>query len=78
MEKYFHSLTDPDITMMSSSIASFEILARNTHKGTAVLKLAELLGIDKSHTGAIGIISTITICSKALECPPAAVRLRKR
>ena len=30
------------------------ILARNTHKGTAVLKLAELLGIDKSHTGAIG------------------------
>ncbi len=54
VEKYFCSLTDPDITMMSSSIASFEILARNTHKGTAVLKLAELLGIDKSHTGAIG------------------------
>lgn len=54
VEKHFRSMTDPDITMMSSSIASFEILARNTHKGTAVLKLAEMLGIEKDHTGAIG------------------------
>lgn len=54
VEKHFRSMTDPDITMMSSSVASFEILARNTHKGTAVLKLAEILGIEKSRTGAIG------------------------
>ena len=47
-------MTDPDLTLMSSSVASFEILARNTHKGTAVMKLAEILGIDPSHTGAIG------------------------
>ena len=54
VKKHFTSMTDPDLTLMSSSIASFEILARDTHKGTAVLKLAEILGIEKSHTGAIG------------------------
>lgn len=54
VQKHFTSMQDPDLTLMSSSIASFEILARNTHKGTAVLKLAEILGIDKSHTAAIG------------------------
>lgn len=54
VKKHFESMTDPDLTLMSSSVASFEILARNTHKGTALMKLAEMLGIDKSHTGAIG------------------------
>lgn len=54
IKKYFESMVDPDLTLMSSSIASYEILARNTHKGTAVLKLAEILGIDKDHIGAIG------------------------
>lgn len=54
VKKHFESLTDPDLTLMSSSVASFEILAKNTHKGTAVLKLAEILGIDPSYTGAIG------------------------
>ncbi len=54
VKKYFESMEDPDLTLMSSSVASFEILARNTHKGTAVLKLAEILGIDREHVGAIG------------------------
>ncbi len=54
LKKHFESMSDPDLTLMSSSVASFEILARNTHKGTALMKLAEILGIDRSHTGAIG------------------------
>lgn len=54
VKKHFESLIDPDLTIMSSSVASFEILAKNTHKGTALMKLAEILGIDKSKTGAIG------------------------
>ncbi len=54
VKKHFKSMDDPDLTLMSSSIASFEILAANTHKGTALLKLAEILGIEKSHIGAIG------------------------
>ncbi|MBR4858494.1 MAG: HAD family hydrolase [Clostridia bacterium] len=54
VQKHFESMTDPDLTLMSSSVASFEILARNTHKGTALMKLAEILGVDREHTGAIG------------------------
>ena len=54
VKKHFEILNSPELTLMSSSIASFEILASNTHKGTAVLKLAEILGIDKAHIGAIG------------------------
>ena len=54
VKKHFTSMDDPDLTLMSSSIASFEILARNTNKGTALLRLADILGIDKSHVGAIG------------------------
>lgn len=54
IKKYFVSLNSPELTLMSSSVASFELLATNTHKGTAVLKLAEILGIEKSHTAAIG------------------------
>ena len=54
VKKHFESMVDPDLTLMSSSVASFEILAKDTHKGTAVMKLAEILGIDSSHTGAIG------------------------
>ena len=54
IKKHFESMVDPDLTIMSSSIASYEILAKNTHKGTAVLKLAEILGIEKDHTAAIG------------------------
>lgn len=54
VKKYFESLNSSELTLMSSSVASFEILAKDTNKGTAVLKLAEMLGIDKSNTAAIG------------------------
>ncbi len=54
VKKHFESMVDPDLTLMSSSVASYEILAKNTHKGTAVMKLAEILGIDTSKVGAIG------------------------
>lgn len=54
VQKYFESLNSSDLTPMSSSVASFEVLAANTHKGTAVMKLAEILGIEPSHTCAIG------------------------
>ena len=39
---------------MSSSIVSFEMLAPGVHKGTGVMELAEMLGVDKEHTAAIG------------------------
>lgn len=39
---------------MSSSPVSFEMLDKGVHKGTAVMKLAEILGVEKEHTAAIG------------------------
>ena len=40
--------------LMRSSICSYEVVNEGTNKGVAVLKVAELLGIDKSKTAAIG------------------------
>ncbi len=48
------ALNDEKLTFMSSSIVSFEMLGENANKGTAVLKVAEMLGIDQAHTAAIG------------------------
>ena len=39
---------------MSSSIVTFEMLAPNVHKGTGVMELAGMLGVDKDHTAGIG------------------------
>ena len=54
VKKHFTQMNSPELTLMSTSVASFEILAANTHKGTAVMKLAEILGIAPEKTGAIG------------------------
>ena len=40
--------------LMKSSIFSFEVVNENTNKGVAVLKTAELIGVDPSKTAAIG------------------------
>jgi len=52
--KYTQSLNSPEVTYMSSSVVSYEMLAKDTHKGTAVKKLAEMLNVKFEHTGAIG------------------------
>lgn len=54
LARYLTDLGSSEVTLMSTSVASFEVLNKNTDKGTAVLRLAQLLGVDKSHTGAIG------------------------
>lgn len=51
---YIGSLETDRLSFMSSSVISYEMLGENTNKGTAVLKVAQMLGIDKSHTAAIG------------------------
>lgn len=40
--------------LMRSSVASFEVVGKGTNKGVAVMKVAQLLGIDPAHTAAIG------------------------
>lgn len=51
---YIGTLKTDKLSFMSSSVISHEMLGENTNKGTAVLKVAQMLGIDKSHTAAIG------------------------
>ncbi len=45
---------NPDANFMSSSPWSFEMLQKDTHKGVGIMKLADMLGIEKSHVAAIG------------------------
>ncbi len=39
---------------MDSSVVTYEMLEKGVHKGTAVMELAEILGVDPEHTAAIG------------------------
>lgn len=54
LRKYVDTLTDTRANFMSSSISSFEMLNEGVHKGTGVMKIAELYGIERSHIAAIG------------------------
>ncbi len=47
-------MQNPHVNFMASSLWSFEMLAEGTHKGVGIMKLAENLGIEKSHVAAIG------------------------
>ncbi len=52
--KYVESLSNTTDNLMFSSDWSYEMVNETTNKGKAVLKLAEMLGVDKEHTAAIG------------------------
>lgn len=52
--EYISTLQTDELCFMSSSIISHEMLSKDTNKGTAVLRVAQMLGIDKAHTSAIG------------------------
>ncbi len=54
VKKRLEKIENRDFIVISTSIASFEVLAKGTHKGSAVLRLAAMLGIDPDHTAAIG------------------------
>ncbi len=42
------------VNFMASSLWTMEMLAKDTHKGTAIMELAKQLGIEKDHVAAIG------------------------
>lgn len=46
--------SDDSLAYIDTSVASFDMVAYDTNKGTAVLKLAEILGINEDNIGAIG------------------------
>ncbi len=54
LDKYIRSFWHNEENLMFSSVCSYEIVNEDTNKGKAVLRLAEILGVDKSKTAAIG------------------------
>ncbi|MBQ5994321.1 MAG: HAD hydrolase family protein [Clostridia bacterium] len=53
-KSFLLGIDNPPVSFMSSSISSFEMTAKGVNKGTSVLKIAEMLGIEWKHTAAIG------------------------
>lgn len=47
-------MPNPDANFMASSLWSMEMLQKDTHKGVGIMRLADSLGIEKSHVAAIG------------------------
>ncbi len=54
VKDYVDSLNCPGVVYIDTTSASFDMVKENTNKGTAVLKLAEMLGISEENIGAIG------------------------
>ena len=54
LEGLFRSYLDDDITLFTSKPYFLELLPANTDKGTALAKVASLLGIDREEVVAIG------------------------
>lgn len=54
LKRYIDNNENPDANFMASSPWSMELLQKDTHKGVGIMKLADMLGIEKSHVAAIG------------------------
>ena len=54
VEKFAKENSDVTTNLMRTSPFSFELVNEGTNKGVAVMKVAEILGIDKEKTAAIG------------------------
>lgn len=54
VSRFIESLSNTTENLMFSSPWSYEMVNENTNKGKAVLKLAEMLGVEKEKTAAIG------------------------
>lgn len=54
VKQYVSSISDSSLAYIDTTVSSFDMVNSTTHKGNAVLKLAEILGIDENNIGAIG------------------------
>lgn len=54
VREYVESLSDSTLSFIDTTSFSFDMVSSTTNKGTAVRKLAELLGVPMENTGAIG------------------------
>lgn len=54
IRRKFEAVPDKEFDIIDTSVFSLEILPEGVNKGSAVLRLADLLGIDRRHTAGIG------------------------
>ena len=82
--KYTESIENPDIHLMYSSPVTIEMLQVGVHKGVAVMRLADQLGIRRDHVAAIGdyyndwdMLKTVGLPACAGQAPKPVQRLCK-
>ena len=54
IRQYVEELSDGSVSFIDTTAFSFDLVSSTANKGTAVRKLAELLGVPMENTGAIG------------------------
>ena len=54
LQSLIKKMENPDANFMLSSVLTLEMLQKDTHKGVGIMRLADMLHIDKSHVAAIG------------------------
>lgn len=54
IKSYVMSVSPGDLSYIDTAIVSFDMVNKTTHKGNAVLALAEKLGVPEENIGAIG------------------------
>ncbi len=84
LEEVIKTLDNPDANFMTSSLWSLEMLQKDTHKGVGIMKLADMLSIEKSHVAAIGdyfndwdMLKTVGLPACAGQAPSAIHKICK-
>ena len=78
------TMENPDANFMPSSTFSLEMLQKDTHKGIGIMKLADMLNIEKSHVAAIGdyyndwdMLNTVGLPACAGQAPSSIQKICK-
>lgn len=84
LEEVIKTMDNPDANFMTSSLWSLEMLQKDTHKGVGIMKLADMIGIEKSHVAAIGdyfndwdMLKTVGLPACAGQAPSAIHKICK-
>lgn len=84
LREVINRLPNPDANFMESSLWSMEMLQKDTHKGVGIMKLADMLKIEKSHVAAIGdyyndwdMLKTVGLPACAGQAPSAIHKICK-
>jgi hypothetical protein len=84
LENLVEKLENPDANFMTSSVCTLEMLQKDTHKGVGIMKLADMLNIEKSHVAAIGdyyndwdMLQTVGLPACAGQAPSAIHKICK-